>query len=77
MISALTAMLQTIFKAILAGIRVVFLPRSLNQTTFKNAVSMDDSKTVKERVEGWCESKATELTHVSISVSAILPPHRL
>ncbi|KAL2853012.1 hypothetical protein BJX68DRAFT_265252 [Aspergillus pseudodeflectus] len=28
---------------------------------------MDDSKTVKERVEGWCESKATELTHVSIS----------
>ncbi|KAL2812120.1 hypothetical protein BJX63DRAFT_432932 [Aspergillus granulosus] len=28
---------------------------------------MDESKTVKERVEGWCETKSTELTTVSIS----------
>ncbi|KAI9370164.1 hypothetical protein BJX61DRAFT_516392 [Aspergillus egyptiacus] len=67
MFSAVATSIQTICQAILVGVRVVFWPWSLNHALFKHAISMDESQTVKERVEGWCEAKSAELTTVSIS----------
>ncbi|KAL3469129.1 hypothetical protein BJX99DRAFT_265485 [Aspergillus californicus] len=67
MVSALTTTAKKGYETVCAGIEVVFWPWIVNHAVLKHAISMDENMTLKERVQGWCDSKSAELTNVIIS----------